>query len=432
MGKLSLILLAAVGFTAVYAATQALADDRRSDSVMLRQRALETEARQAALSGYAEAAERLGSDPTLVGKTAISPLHGEHGGGEYTVRFEIVSASPYVVRARSVGVAEGAGGASEEHVVEGRFETRPVVGPVATGDPVQALGNVPPYMRYAIFTNRSLSLAAIPTVRSNGGNYNADVHTNRQILNLSTSLVGLNPVRGFGTYSESGLFGILNFGQAFKPPVNPTGLATSRKVAPVTLPLFTSDGLIRNLLGTNSTVGQSLPAVLERVQDATEFVTDFRPARTELFGTMQLGTRENPALIYVDGDLVLFNVTLRGYGIFVVRGDVIFENTLTGLGSLLFGQPESHVAYYTQKNVIFNGLGDVHGQIVAGGNVSFFLAPRFYGSIAALGSVDLVGLPSIFFTPPSPALTTILPGNPTQKILKETSVREWETVRSTV
>ena len=422
MGKLSLILLAAIGLTASYATGRALGADRRADSEMLQSADREYRARQAALSGYAEAAQRLASDPSLVGKASISPLHGRYGGSEYTVRFDVRSSVEVVVRSTAV---TGSGAMEAAHVVEGLFRPRAAIGPVAASDPAAALSQVPPYMRYAIFSDKDLSLLAFPRVEANGTGFNADVHTNGKVTNLSTSMFGILPIRGFGTYSQSSLLGFTSTA-AFKPPVNPDNLQTYRKIPAIDLPLFTSDGLIRDALGTAAPVTAQVPELLSVLQSTTEIVTDFRPGKVQLFGTVQLGTRQHPKLIYVDGDLVLFNATMVGYGIFVVKGSVYFDNTITGLSSLFFGKPESSVAYYTEKNVFFNGLGDVAGQIVAGGDVTFTLAPTFYGSIAARGRVNMVVAPAIRFTSPSPALTTILPGNPTTQTLQEVSAREWE------
>lgn len=426
MGKLSFLLIAAIGITALIATGRSLTNDRVAEAQTLSSLEADVRARDAALSGYAEATQTLAA-PGVVGSVALPPLTGTHGGGTYRTTFEVVTATPFEVRVRVTGQAEEQGGEAHDHVVEGTLRAQETV-PAVYSDPNLTLGQVPPYMRYAAFAGRDMSFMAFPSVRPNGSGFNSNIHANNR-MNMTFTLPIGTVAKGFGTYSGGILKPLFLFNPKpnFRPEVNPAGDETVRKVANVAFPDFTASSLLRGIAGDAGQTATSVLDLLESVEKTSRFATELRVGRTELLGDVHLGTRENPRIIYVEGDLVVFNPRHHGYGIYLVTGNVIYEGTLSGLLGWLFGKPESQVAYYVNKSVFFNGIGDVHGQIVAGGNVSFNLAPTFYGSVTARGDVSFLGMPTLRFTSPSPSLTTILPGNPSGgEVMKEVSFREWE------
>ena len=147
-----------------------------------------------------------------------------------------------------------------------------------------------------------------------------------------------------------------------------------------------------------------------------------------VLGRTSLGTRDDPEIIHVQGDLVLLDTQFEGYGTYLVEGNVVVEATLSGLAGVLAGRPESHVAVYASGPIVFNGTGDVEGQFLSDQSVTFSGAATLYGSVAARESVNFVVAPTVRFVPPSPELTIDLPDNPRPREMVLVTMREWEVV----
>jgi hypothetical protein len=404
MGKYAMLLVGALGLTGLLFTQASLNTSRMEAAEGVAAHGHQVVAREVALTGYNDAVAVLMDN---VGAPALGSVTGRHGGGTYRADYEVTTGPPYEVRVRTVGEVEGVDGRPVRHVVEAVFRDEDGVVEETT-DPQELLQRVPPYLRYAVYSDAPLRFLLLPRVLANGSGFNADVHTNGDLgLLLSLqAILGMRAVEGFGSYG-----GHLNHialladpEDAFRPNVNPAMDPTLFR-AQVPLPPFD-------------------------VRDLAPFATRVEPTTLRILGTTRLGTRERPEIIYVRGDLILVDTRFEGYGIFVVEGSVIHEGTVTGLLGMLFGQPESRVAFYANGPVLFNGVGDFQGQIFTNSSVTFSAATTLYGSIAARGAVNFLVAPTIRFTPPSPALTTHLPENPTDLPLRRVSFREWEVVAS--
>ena len=395
MGKTAL-LVATLAAVAV-AASQAILSDSQSSEAMARStHGYEILARQAAQTGHAEALHLLQSASR---PPPLRPIEGQVGAARYTASYDTVEAVPLSIRVRT----EGRAGA-KRHVVEALL-TEVIDAPPES--PEEALMRVPPYLRYAAFSNRDLSFVALPRVVGNEPGLNGDIHANGSLeMTLSLdALLGLRPIAGFGTYGRQ--FRALSlFGKPrdlFQPYDNPDDLPTLRRTKPVLANPFDPE--------TVSGVRR------ESVQGTLR-----------LLGAVELGTRESPRIVHVKGDLVLVDVQVKGYGTFVVDGSVVVESSLTGLLAALNPHPESRVAFYADGPIVFNGLGEVEGHFVSNASVTFSGALTLYGSVAAMGPVTFLVAPTVRFVPPSSVLTPGLPGTFPSDSLAVVSTREWEVV----
>ncbi len=395
MGKIALIVavLTAVtlasGQAVLLSAQQSKAEARGAHGA-------EILARQAAQTGHAEAVHILqtGADPRV-----HDPIEGRVGGAYYRTSFDVVGEDPLSVRVRT----EGRHG-DKRHVVDALLRDQSAEPP---GTPAEALANVPPYLRYAVFSGGDLNLAVLPRVETRDPDLNADIHANGD-LNLSLSLnalLNIRPIPGFGTYSDR-LRALTLLGEPedlFRPRSNPEGAPSLRRTDPVPIQPFD----LREVAGDEA----------ERTR-----------SQLRLLGAIELGTREDPRIIHVDGDLILIDVRVEGYGAFVVDGSVVIESSVTGLLQSLNEHPESRVAIYADGSIVFNGLGDVEGQFVSNESVTFTGAATLYGSVAAVGPVRFLLAPTVRFVAPSPALTIGLPGNPPPEPMALVATREWEVI----
>lgn len=397
MGKASLIAVALLAASVSWFQLTA-SDSHRAEARHRADDQFDTLARDAAHTGHAVGAERVVSGPP----GPFAPATGRTDNGTYGVRFTERAGAAREVVVRS----EGRAGASR-HVVEALFRE---VSSGPPSSPEDGISRVPPYLRYAVFSGEALRLAVLPKVRSGVYGLNADVHTNGA-LNVATSvdaLLGFGAVEGFGTHAGrlSAISLLSDPSRAFRPPTNPDGLPTLRYEEPVvTTPIDVGD-----VAAVHQDVGHSV-----------------RTSRGQLrlLGRVELGTRESPKVLHVEGDLILADVRFEGYGALLVEGSVIVEATLTGLSGVLFGRPEGAVLVASEGPIVFNGVGDVEGHYLTNRSATFVGAATVHGSVAALGSVNFLVAPSIRFVPPAPSLTVGLPGRPPSR-MEMVSVREWE------
>ena len=122
-----------------------------------------------------------------------------------------------------------------------------------------------------------------------------------------------------------------------------------------------------------------------------------------LSGTINLGTKDNPKIIYVGGKLYLKG-TIHGYGIFIVKEDVeihgdVIVDPVDPLGSKL--------GIYTNKKFMINYKDvEVHAQVFAMEDVILNEENLdFYGTITSKKDVVFNGQQvDLFFKPASPYL----------------------------
>ena len=406
MGKSLLIVVALAALGASWFQFT-LSEARRDEGSERGRHQHEVLARQVAHSGFAEAAQHVMTARHGILEGALDSLGVSRGGtseGKYETSLSVSPGPPLDIVVRTEGQSGPA-----RHVVEGLF--RDTDGDGTLGSPEERLERIPPYLRYAVFSGGPLRLVALPRVTSALDDANADVHTNGTLnLALSVSaLLGLKAVEGFGTYSGELLAVSLlaKPSEAFRPPWNPDRLGVLRHVAPVDAPAL------------------DIPAVVDSLQGVGREVRT-TSGQLRLLGRVKLGTREDPVVLHVRGDLVLVDVRFEGYGALLVEGGVVSESTLTGLSALLLGRPEGRVGVFADGPILFNGVGDVEGHYMSNGSVTFAGAATLHGGVTAGGSVNFLVAPTVRFLPLSPTVTVSLPHSPPIPDLEMVSMREWE------
>ncbi|MEX2402442.1 MAG: polymer-forming cytoskeletal protein [Rhodothermales bacterium] len=365
MGKAALLAIAALIVTSSYY-TLSTQDGQAGAAGATAQYQLEVLARNAAMAGYSQARQGIADAGTFTPFTYGGvTLDGTYSGGHYETT---ISSNGDVATIESVGtVGRGSDAA--------HFTINAVVGARAS-----AASSVPPFLAYALLTNEDLLL------NGNVGGYvdeettlNANFHTNGN-LHVNGNAAD---VSGFGTYVGSGTSNPPQaLANTFQPNHNPDELSTAYAASPIDIPTFDADAFLENVA-----------------------VDETSPSTVVLAGTIDPGgTRENPYVWHVKGDLVSTGgATIHGYVLFVVDGDINLS------GNLIAGADydESNVALYAGDDVTINGNVQIHGQIYAGDDVTLSGTPDIYGSIAARSSVTLNGTPGIHYRPASPSLATI-------------------------
>ena len=209
---------------------------------------------------------------------------------------------------------------------------------------------IPPFFKYAAASDGDFIINATRDTIRDAFNtqWNANIHTNNQmILNLSSTLI-----KGFVTYT-----GGITYDPAevtISPNQNPLGLPVHYSAPKVEIPNF--DPAAYASLATQTING-----------DYT-------------FNGGALGTRQNPAIIYVKGKLEIQG-TVTGYGVFIVKDDIDVK------GSLLVSPVDplgSKLGLYTAQKITINDPDmQIHAQMFA---MNKFIVngenTRIFGNIA--------------------------------------------------
>jgi hypothetical protein len=330
----------------------------------------ETLARNAALAGLNVAKQRI-SEAAWSGKDA----RGRHQDGNYTTSIKIQDAKRATIE--SVGTVRNAGRMSENYAIRVLMDRR-----------LQLPEQPPKFMQYAIATDSDIEFKGNVAVKISSdlsNDMNANVHTNGT-LTVSGNAVEIN---GFGSYSN-GASGI-HVDNTFDPNYNPTSLPTHYDADPIPIPDFTEVDYLSaldafgNPMVDNSTTGT-----------------------TELSGSYDFGgTREDPYVWYIEGDLNITGDTqIDGYVHFVVEGNVDLQGDLTAGDSGYDGASESSIGVTSSGNISLTGDRTVEAQMFAGGDISSGKGtPTLRGSLAAKGKLILAGTPNILFKSASSGLT---------------------------
>lgn len=229
--------------------------------------------------------------------------------------------------------------------------------------------SVPPFMDYAIASGQDLHLQGSINIRDDfNPNWNANIHSNG---NLETQGNAYD-VRGFGTYSAN----FQSRHNNFTPNVNPNSDPVNAHIPPVTLPNFNPN-------------------------DYLSIATSVTNGNLTISGASTLGTKSNPAIYYVDGDLD-FRGTTTGYAIFIVTGNIDFHgnvsvNTVDPSGSTL--------GFYSGGNITAHGNINLAGQMYAEGDIQANGNFTLVGSMTAKQNIQLSGNPTIRYRPANSALT---------------------------
>lgn len=376
MGKAAILIISAtIIFGSVYA--YGSKEEVQKADGRLTEHQYEVLSRNAALAGYnlakQELAEHFDSSP--------NSLSGTYEASSYSVSLTRDGSVAHVV---STGTSARAGAADVTFTIKASIEK----------DVVATIGDeAPPFMRYAVLSELDLHLnGSILTdlyVEGNEANtLNANMHTNGTLGIDGNSA----KVKGFGTYVNSAWANPSSaLTESFSPYYNPTEAEVTQQVPEVDVPVFdVADFVSKANLDQTSTGDVSLSGSYS-------------------FG----GTREDPYIWYVDGNLTAGGGTkLNGYVMFIVSGDISLSGLIEAGNSGYTGGDESSVAYYAAGGVTLAGNAKVYGQVFSGTAVAFSKgSARVYGNVATKGSATLEGSPQIYYREPSPALTTIF-GDP--------------------
>lgn len=239
-----------------------------------------------------------------------------------------------------------------------------------------AANSVPPppaYLKYAVATGNNLSLNGNITIRDdNNTSWNANIHTNADF-----SMNGNNTVAGFLTYAgdahSNPSHAIIN---NIVPNQNPNEDPSSQRTGRVDIPTFNPD----------------------EYKDKADIVYEHNQTMS---GNITLGTKDNPKVIYVGGDLTLSG-NVSGYGEFIVKGNIL----LSGDVDLSSEDPSgSSLGLYTSGDLNANGNVTVKAQILTGGNANLNGNCKVYGSVTTKGTVNFNGNVKIYYRPASGELT---------------------------
>ena len=233
---------------------------------------------------------------------------------------------------------------------------------------------VPQFFKYAIATDHNLSLNGSTNIVDDGNTqWNADVHTNQNF-----SMNGNNLIKGFLTYVGTATSNpTKNLQTKIIPNQNPQNLANYRQTSPVNIPTFDAS---------------KYKSLATEVHNGDYTVNG---------GNITLGTKTNPKIVYVGGNLTL-NGSITGYGAFIVQGNI----TLNGNVQINSSDPScSNLGLYAVGSVTVNGNVTIQSQIYANGNVTLNGNASVYGSITNKGSLVLNGNINIYYRPANGNLT---------------------------
>ncbi|MFK7843761.1 MAG: S8 family serine peptidase, partial [Rhodothermales bacterium] len=231
---------------------------------------------------------------------------------------------------------------------------------------------LPPFFEYAIFAGKDLKLYdGLQVFAEEGALKNASVFSNRRL-----SIYGRQTkIEGFGYY-KSKISG--KYASAFHPPYNPTDLTPYRKVDDIKVPKF-------------------------KASDHKKAATKTTTGNLKLSGHYTLGTRENPEIWYVSGNLkIVDEVTISGYGVFLVNGKIqIYDNLRT-----VSGTEETTLGLYSSGNI--NSYASdlaISAQVFSGSRIEILDNTTIYGNITATANINFYDNVTVHYRAALPILT---------------------------
>ena len=241
--------------------------------------------------------------------------------------------------------------------------------------------SIPPFFQYALTSGGNVKVNAgrtgtgrlVVSVEPGGDpSRNASVFTNGTFK----TEVGDNLIAGFGYHRK-------NFKldpSLFQPRYNPTGEPVHKKVPKIAIPSF----------------------------DAAEFAgraTQTTHGDLSLSGTYTLGTREQPVVWYVDGELKTSGpVHLSGYGVFLVHDGVEIKHTVTTDA----GVDETTLGIYSNGGIEFQfGQPVIAAQLFTNEEIEIRSPVTIYGSLTTQESVEVSSQLILYYRPASPALARL-------------------------
>lgn len=228
---------------------------------------------------------------------------------------------------------------------------------------------VPPFLKYAMATGENLQLQGSINIRDDyNANWNANIHSN---ANLQTTGNAYS-VMGFGTYSGQ----LQSSHNNFEPNLNPNSDPVTARIPQITLPTF------------NPT-------------DYLSIATSVTNGNLTLSGALTFGTKSNPAIYYVNGNLD-FRGSTTGYAIFIVTGNITFNGNVSVNSADPTG---STLGFYSGGNIEAHGNINIAGQMYSQGNIQANGNFTLVGSMTAKRNIQLSGNPTIRYRPANSALT---------------------------
>lgn len=230
----------------------------------------------------------------------------------------------------------------------------------------------PPFLDYAVFTGNNLTMNGNVTITDdNNNNWNANIHTNADF-----QMNGNNTINGFLTYVNNAHSNPAWKINNISPNVNPNNDPAYKKISTIDLPDYDPD-------------------------DYKHLATQTYNNNVNLSGNRSLGTKENPEIIYVNGDLSLSG-NITGYGMFLVKGNI----NINGNVSVLSLDPKgNNLGLYVKGDVNINGNVNVKAQIYSNSNANLSGNVKIYGGVTTKGTVNFNGNVGIYYRPVTSSLT---------------------------
>lgn len=363
MGKLAILLALALSTVAIYhgsASGRGLSDASRQAGEQQRF----VLARSAAKSGWARAKQQ------LAGSFTGGVVTGANGTATYRTQMDVTGNEVVVTSVGSVPVAGSA--TPTRYTITYRLRK---VG----GD------ELPAFAKHAVAVNGNLSISGngaivTPGVAGPAGNeLNVRVHANGTIHAGSSSTI----VQGFGTYT-GGATGKL--ASTFRPLSNPDSAPVLSRADSVRIPVIVPSKVVAAYGGV-PTVYPYKPA-------------DYWDAR--LTGRLPGGSRTAPAVYYVRGNALIYDLTFDGYAVVVADGRVDLGGTTQGVAQA--GHAESALAVFTPGEVTMNGGANVYGSLFAGRGLGFNGNVDIWGNLTVGGHFDHGGGATIHYRPATASL----------------------------
>jgi hypothetical protein len=217
-----------------------------------------------------------------------------------------------------------------------------------------AIASLPPFLQFAVAASGNVDMKQGASIAaSQGGQHNASVYAGGTITSKARA-------QGFGYYATSENA----WSSSFQPVFNPAGLETTIKVDPLKIPEID----IEELKSRASSAAEFRMSVIEVSGDIT------------LNGDLILGTEQSPAVWHIKGDLTSWSdLTVSGYGILLVDGNVWLKHSLTtaprsefAILATGYARIESgiNLTGHVVANRYVNLGGDVTGSVTSGEYVS--------------------------------------------------------------
>jgi hypothetical protein len=234
---------------------------------------------------------------------------------------------------------------------------------------------VPAFMGAGITIGNDLSIKHDFTVNAGPGGENANVHANNNV----NPTAGRVHIEGFVTYGTNINYnnGETPEGTIF-PPSNPSGDPVYSRVPEITIPGFNA-------------------------ADYASLATVTTPGDLALSGNVTLGTKDNPVIWYINGNVTTTgDATISGYGVIIAKGNVTIRHNVWNTT----GADESSFALYTGNNLkVDAGSLTLTGQFLVGNDLQTKANTTLVGSVTVGNNLQTQGPFTNNYRPASAALT---------------------------